>query len=80
MLLTNLHRGKVGLFLFRYLFQASLYAIWKEWNGRKFGGAHTSAAGLIKTIDKQIGNRISSLKTREDSIYQKTMVTWFSFR
>ncbi|CAF1859929.1 unnamed protein product [Brassica napus] len=34
---------------------------------------------VIKLIDKQIQNRISSMNHRESSAYQKSVATWFSF-
>ncbi|KAF8075523.1 hypothetical protein N665_1089s0016 [Sinapis alba] len=73
-------RSKVDMFLFRYVFQAVLYAIWKERNGRRFGEDQNHASGIIKLVDKQVRNRISSMDHRCNSDYKGVMATWFSLR
>lgn len=51
-------------FLFRYVFQALVHSIWHERNGRRHGEIHHNSNYMISFIDKQVRNRISSLKRR----------------
>lgn len=55
-------------FLRRYVFQALIHTIWLERNGRRHGYAHHDPRTIIKFIDKQVKNRISSLHGNERNI------------
>ncbi|RID76819.1 hypothetical protein BRARA_B03770, partial [Brassica rapa] len=67
-------------FLFRYCFQATAYAIWRERNTRRVGEAPQTSARLIIFLDKFIPNRISSLRKIVGNKHEKTMGIWFESR
>jgi len=79
-LLTDNTLDKVRLFLLRYSFQIVIYLIWKERNCRRHGDKHTSPIQLIRRLDKDVRNRISSLKDQGDGRYEKHMTVWFATR
>lgn len=78
--LTDQTSNATRLFLFRYVFQATLSAIWKERNGRRHGESPNTPATLIKSVDKAVRNRISSLRLKGVCKHTKAMETWFSTR
>lgn len=78
--LTDQTINSTCLFLIRYVFQATLSAVWKERNGRRYGERSNSPAILIKGVDKAVRNRISSLRLMGVCKYAKAMKTWFSTR
>ena len=47
---------RVERFLMRYLFQATVYTVWRERNGRRHEEKPKSATILIQWIDKQMRN------------------------
>ncbi|KAL0709396.1 hypothetical protein Bca4012_016374 [Brassica carinata] len=67
-------------FLMRYAFQASVHTIWLERNGRRHGKPFRPPRILIKFIDKQIRNRISSLRGRGGKCFTQAMAAWFDTR
>ncbi|XP_024007284.1 uncharacterized protein LOC112083487 [Eutrema salsugineum] len=71
---------RVKSFLIKYLFQAVLYAIWKERNDRRHGSPPITAVRLIKVIEKGIKNKISSIRNSGDQRYDKALQLWFSTR
>ena len=73
--LTDQTSNPNRLFLFRYVFQATLSAIWKERNGRRHGESSNSPATLIKGVDKAVRNCISSLRLMGMCKYTKAMKT-----
>ncbi|KAL9840234.1 putative RNA-directed DNA polymerase [Arabidopsis thaliana] len=75
---SNLPRDH--LFLFRYVFQASIYHIWRERNARRHGEISSPTNRLIKLIDKTVRNRISSIRDTGDHNYNDCMQLWFSMR
>ena len=79
-LLSDQTSNSTRLFLIRYVFQSTLSAIWKERNSRRHGESSNSPATLIKSIDKAVRNRISSLCLMGACKYTKAMETWFSVR
>ena len=79
LLSTNTISGDTK-FLLRYVFQLSVHTIWLERNGRRHGTVNRFPSLLIKFIDKQVRNRISSLRGRGGTTFNKTMVVWFSTR
>ena len=64
-------------FLLRYCFQTVVYAIWHERNTRRVGDPSLPPARLIIYIDRLVRNRISSLRKRVGSKYEKAMEIWF---
>lgn len=69
--------GKLLTFLYHYCFQATVYAIWKERNVRRVGEAAQNASCLIVQLDRLIRNRISFLRKKRGSKYEKAMAIWF---
>ncbi|KAF8050615.1 hypothetical protein N665_1922s0001 [Sinapis alba] len=78
--LVNGLQNKTSTFLFRYCFQAVAYAIWQERNTRRVGEPPQSSTRLIIFLDKQIRNRISSLRKKAGSRHEKAMEMWFGSR
>lgn len=76
---TNQVSG-VKKFLLRYVMQVSVHTLWLERNGRRHGTAQRPPSTLIKFIDKQTRNRISSLQGRGGTSFNQAMVVWFSCR
>ena len=56
-----------------YAFQCSIHSIWREKNGRKHGKTHQPWASLLKFIDKEIRNRISSLQMGGSRKFSKAL-------
>jgi len=79
-LLCSSTMSKDSLFLFRYVFQASLYHVWRERNARRHGEAHSTTTRLIKLIDKTVRNRISSINDVGDHSYDNCLRLWLSTR
>lgn len=77
--LTDQNRGKVQRFLLRYVFQVSLFAIWSERNRRRHGEDSRTPLSLIKLIDKQVRNQLSSMQQLGALSCVKAMETWFSY-
>lgn len=50
------------LFLLWYVFQATVYSIWREINGRRHGEPSQDPTRLRSYIDKQVRNRNDSLR------------------
>ncbi|KAG7578924.1 Viral movement protein [Arabidopsis thaliana x Arabidopsis arenosa] len=65
-LLTDKSLGNECLFLIRYTFQLTVHSIWKERNIRRHGETPTPSAHLLRGLDKQIRNRISSIREEGD--------------
>lgn len=58
-----------NIFLLRYAFQATLYLIWHERNARRHGELASPANRLIKPIDKNVRNRLSSIRDLGEQRY-----------
>ena len=78
LVITGLHEKNLSI-LFRYCFQAVIYALWFERNVRRVGDPTMPALCMVNRLDKQIRNRITSLR-RKGSKYEKTMEVWFGRR
>ncbi|CAA7023749.1 unnamed protein product [Microthlaspi erraticum] len=68
------------LFLTRYVFQATIHTVWRERNARRHGEQPLSSNHLIKTLDKLVRNRISSIRSLGDSKYEDALHLWFEAR
>lgn len=77
-LLYNSNFDNLKLFLLRYAFQVVVYHIWREHNQRRHGEAPSSPSRIVKLIDKNIQNRLSSIHTARDITYNDAMVLWFA--
>ncbi|XP_010445454.1 PREDICTED: uncharacterized protein LOC104728123 [Camelina sativa] len=64
---------KTTKFIVRYVLQNTIHAIWRERNARRHGEQSSTAEQLIKIIDKNIRNRLSTMKGGEESIQ-----VWFA--
>lgn len=67
-------------FVARYVFQATSYTIWRERNGRKHGETPNPAPILIKWIDRQVRNRLSSIRKIGDKRFDNGLQIWFQAR
>ncbi|CAA7061627.1 unnamed protein product [Microthlaspi erraticum] len=76
-LLLDENQEQMPLFILRYAFQATVYWLWRERNGRRHGEAPTPPSRM-KQIDKQIRNRFSSIRTLGDRRYEHGLQTWFA--
>ncbi|XP_019091421.1 PREDICTED: uncharacterized protein LOC109128817 [Camelina sativa] len=77
-LLTSPALPHFHLFMFRYLFQSTLYHLWRERNARRHGEPSNPQALLIKHIDKNIRNRLSSIASMGYQRYADGLQLWFS--
>ena len=78
--LNSVTTPQLNLFLFRYVFQATLYHVWRERNARRHGEVPAPTTRLIKLIDKNVRNRISAIKDLGDHRYDASLSLWFSSR
>jgi len=78
--LAHAQPHRVDHFLVRYAFQATLYTVWRERNGRRHGETLNTASQLVGWIDKQIRNQLSSIKLKGDRRYDDALQLWFSTR
>lgn len=60
--LTQGRISPIHRFLLRYVFQAAVYTIWRERNGRKHGDQSHSEEIIFRMIDRQVKNRIATLR------------------
>lgn len=63
-------------FLFRYCFQAVVYALWQERNIRRAEEKSQPISCLIARLEKLVRNRITSLRKKNWRKYEKTMEVW----
>ncbi|XP_024010326.1 uncharacterized protein LOC112085350 [Eutrema salsugineum] len=54
----------VTSFITRYVFQAAIYSIWCERNGRRHGEQHNSGEALFRKIDRIVRNRLSTIQNK----------------
>ncbi|KAL1194824.1 putative ribonuclease H protein [Cardamine amara subsp. amara] len=67
-------------FIARYVFQASIHTVWRERNARRHGERPNSASFLIRWIDKQVRNQLSSIRALGDTRYREGLQLWFGTR
>ena len=73
-------RDKWSLFCIRYVFQAVIYAIWRERNKIRHGDKPLPMPVLIKMIDKGVRNRISLMRMKRVKGMEKLLQYWFQTR
>nr|VDD20348.1 unnamed protein product [Brassica oleracea] len=73
-------QDRVRLFLIRYTFQAAAHSIWRERNCRRHGGKQLPHILLAKIIDKNVRNRLSTIRRQGDQKMEKGMRMWFGTR
>lgn len=79
-LLTDKSLGTECLFLTRYAFQLTVHSLWKERNSRRHGEIPTASTHLVRGLEKQIRNRLSSIREQSDHRYDGCMALWFASR
>ncbi|XP_056863967.1 uncharacterized protein LOC130511130 [Raphanus sativus] len=72
--------GKMKQFIIKYVFQTSLYMIWRERNRRRHGEKASTTSLLIKLIDKNLRNKLTLVQRKGDMDIGKGMIYWFSTR
>ncbi|KAL9281674.1 putative reverse transcriptase zinc-binding domain-containing protein [Arabidopsis thaliana] len=72
--------GSINLFLTRYAFQLAIYSIWRERNNRRHGENPLPPAQMTRLLDKQVRNRLSSIREQGDRRYDRCMQAWFASR
>ncbi|XP_018463217.1 uncharacterized protein LOC108834382 [Raphanus sativus] len=70
-------RNRIDSVLMRMAFQTVLYAIWRERNTRRHGEAGITVEKFTRAIDKQIRNRISSLRYSPGHPLEDLRRRWF---
>ncbi|XP_010451229.1 PREDICTED: uncharacterized protein LOC104733344 [Camelina sativa] len=75
-LLGGVEIDKTTKFITGYAFQNTIHSIWLERNARRHGDQPATEERLVKLIDKNICNRLSTLRNGEDT----TIQTWFAAR
>lgn len=76
--LYNSNYDKLKQFLLRYVFQAIVYHIWRERNNCRHGEAPFQATCIIKLVDKNVRNRLSSIHLARYIFYNDGMVMWLA--
>lgn len=71
---------RVKLFLLRYTFQATAHSIWRERNRRRHGEKELPPTLLTKVIDKNVRNRLSTIKRLGDHKLESGLRVWFDTR
>lgn len=71
---------RVKLFLLRYAFQAAAHSIWRERNRRRHGEKELPHILLAKIIDKNVRNRLSTIKRQGDYRMESGLRVWFETR
>ena len=79
-IMRDLTRGKMQLFLIKYMFQAAVYMIWRERNRRRHGEAATPSILLAKLLDKNMRNKLTIIQRRGDIKMGEGMQYWFATR
>lgn len=74
----SLSLGKLRNRLVLITWQASIYWIWSERNGRLHRRIFTSESSIISSIDRQIRNRIASYRDTNTRIASKLLQLWLS--
>jgi len=67
-------------FIARYVFQATIHTIWRERNNRRHGEQPNPPVRLIRWIDKQVRDRLSSLNTSGERRHETGLQIWFAAR
>ncbi|XP_056842877.1 uncharacterized protein LOC130495492 [Raphanus sativus] len=79
-MMRDLTRGRLHLFILKYMFQASVYMLWRERNRRRHGEVGVPAALLVKLLDKNMRNKFTLIQRKGDSEIGRGMQYWFQNR
>jgi len=74
----DLDKGK--RFLLEYTFQNAIHVIWGERNKRRHGEQQFTPEKLVKLIDKNVRNRVSTITRGGNSSLAGCIETWFATR
>ncbi|RID75962.1 hypothetical protein BRARA_B02971 [Brassica rapa] len=74
--LLSPRRSAIDLCLLRLTFQTVIHGVWCERNNRKYNTTYRTASDLIRTMDKTIRNRVSSLRFKNVAFYGSLMIRW----
>ena len=77
-LISNGNQGRSINFLMRYCLQVVIYVIWHERNIRRVEELSQPAACLISRLEKNVRNRVTSLRKVVGGKHEKTMELWFA--
>lgn len=71
---------RIRLFTLRYVFQATIHAIWRERNQRRHGETSSPSIVLVKKIDKTMRNKFTIARKKGDKELEGGMAAWFDTR
>lgn len=72
--------GKHKRFCLRYVFQTTIYILWRERNRRRHGEAPAPKEVLIKQIDKTVRNKLSLMQSNRVKRFEGVLQYWFGTR
>ncbi|KAG7543595.1 Reverse transcriptase zinc-binding domain [Arabidopsis thaliana x Arabidopsis arenosa] len=75
---TNL--DKTHAFILRYVLQNTIHSIWQERNTRRHGDQPSPEEKLVKMIDKNVRNRLSTIRSGGDTRHATGIQVWFATR
>ncbi|KAL9285848.1 hypothetical protein AtEden1_Chr4g0278961 [Arabidopsis thaliana] len=78
--IKNAQLHHVEFFLSGYVLQATVYTVWRERNGRRHVELLNTASQLIRWIDKQVRNQLSSIRLKGDKSNDACLQIWFQSR
>lgn len=73
-------QDRVEGLLLRYIFQATIYTVWRERNGRRHGETPNTSTNIIGWIDKQIRNQLTTIRRMGDRRYDMAFQVWLQAR
>ncbi|XP_018474115.1 uncharacterized protein LOC130507406 [Raphanus sativus] len=72
--------SKVKVFVMRYMFQATIYMIWRERNRRRHGEKAVPTMSMVSQLDKNMRNQLTVIRSRGDEKFEGGMAYWFEAR
>ncbi|CAA7026670.1 unnamed protein product [Microthlaspi erraticum] len=76
--MISLSSGKLWRRLSLIAWQASIYWIWSERNGRLHRGVFKTENSIVTSIDRQIRNRIASYRESNTGLASRLLQLWLS--
>ncbi|XP_024013936.1 uncharacterized protein LOC112088023 [Eutrema salsugineum] len=70
----------IPMFLTRYVLQCAIYSIWRERNSRRHGKTPNAASRIIQQLDKQVRNRLSTIRSSGFTKLEGSLQFWFATR
>nr|AAD17404.1 hypothetical protein [Arabidopsis thaliana] len=78
--LAGKNLGVTTRFVLRYVFQNTIHSIWRERNERRHGEKPSRTEKIVKLIDKNIRNRLSTIRVRGEEKYAQGTQMRFASR